>query len=75
MLGGIPQKVLTGFDGPVTFSPDGKRLAFRRYYPQQGETALIVANAEDGSGEQILAGASCTSFFQPAGRHGRRTER
>ncbi len=39
----------------ITFSPDGKRVAFLRGdYPSQGESSLLVANV-DGSGEQKLA--------------------
>jgi len=53
-LGGTPTKVIEDVDSPVTFSPDGKRLAFRRGYRAQSETGLIVANS-DGSGEYVLA--------------------
>lgn len=57
VLGGLAQKVLTGTVGTVTFSPDGKRLAFARNDPQQGETVLFVADADsDGEArEQRLA--------------------
>jgi Tol biopolymer transport system component len=47
---------------PITFSPDGKRFAFVRDYPADGETAIIVANA-DGSDEQKLAGRRGFDFF------------
>jgi serine/threonine protein kinase len=59
VLGGTAKKILTDIQTPVTFSPDGKRLAFVRENPTEAETALIVANA-DGSGEQKLA--SCRGF-------------
>jgi Tol biopolymer transport system component/DNA-binding winged helix-turn-helix (wHTH) protein len=54
VLGGVPQKVLTDIDSPFAFSPDGKRLAFMRFYPE-GETAVVVADAHDGSAESKLA--------------------
>ena len=54
VLGGLPQKVLTGLGSPITFSPDGQRLAFMRFYPE-GETAVVVADAQDGGEEQKLA--------------------
>ena len=54
VLGGVQQKVLTDIDSPFTFSPDGKRLAFMRFYPE-GETAIIAADAHDGSAESKLA--------------------
>jgi len=54
VLGGSARKLLFDVDTAVSFSPDGKKLAFMRGYPQPGESVLIVANA-DGSGEQKLA--------------------
>ena len=53
-LGGTPRKLLFDVDTAVTFSPDGRQVAFLRGYPQFGETALMVANA-DGSSERKLA--------------------
>ena len=54
VLGGVTQKVLSGLGSPITFSPDGQRLAFMRFYPE-GETAVVVADAQDGGGEEKLA--------------------
>lgn len=54
VLGGVQQKVLTNYDSPVAFSPDGRRVAFVRFYTG-GETAIVVAEAQDGGGEQKLA--------------------
>jgi serine/threonine protein kinase len=65
ILGGTPVKVLDKIDGPVTFSPDGKRLAFvRANYPTEDESALIVANA-DGTNEQSLANRKKPERFAP----------
>lgn len=50
-LGGLPKKLITGVNSIVTFSPDGRRLAFVRNFPDQDESALMVAHA-DGTGEQ-----------------------
>jgi len=52
-LGGTPRKVLFDVDTAVTFSPDGKRVAFQRGYPQKNQSALMVAGA-DGSNESPL---------------------
>ena len=53
-LGGPPVKILEKIDGPVSFSPDGKRFVLvRGNYPNAGESALVTANA-DGSNEQTL---------------------
>jgi len=55
VFGGTPTKITEWLDGPVTLSPDGKRMAFvRGSFPAEGESALMVANI-DGSGEQVLA--------------------
>ena len=54
MLGGTPVKVLDRIDAPVSFSPDGKQFVLLRgNYPNRGESALVVANA-DGSGQYDL---------------------
>jgi serine/threonine protein kinase/Tol biopolymer transport system component len=55
-LGGTPRKLLTGIDNSVTFSPDGKQIAFFRRSITEGdrEDALMIANA-DGTGERKLA--------------------
>jgi Tol biopolymer transport system component len=62
VLGGHAKKVLAGIDGPVTFSPDGKRFAFVRDYLSRGERALMVANA-DGGGERELATRKNPDYF------------
>src|SRR6185436_16652743 len=55
VFGGTPTKITEWLDGPVTLSPDGKRMAFvRGSFPAEGESALVIANI-DGSGERILA--------------------
>src|SRR6185369_6494860 len=48
-LGGVPDKLLEDVDSPVTFSPDGKQMAFIRFGP--GNAAIVIANI-DGSGER-----------------------
>jgi Tol biopolymer transport system component len=52
-LGGNPRKLLVNIASPVTFSPDGKQLAFIRAYKNQDESALMIANA-DGTDEKEL---------------------
>ena len=54
VLGGPERKLLSDVDTNITFSPDGKKLAFMRGAPSRGERSLIVANA-DGTGEQTVA--------------------
>jgi serine/threonine protein kinase len=51
VLGGTPRKLIEDANGPISFSPDGSRIAFRR---KAGASLLMIANA-DGSGIQTLA--------------------
>lgn len=53
VLGGTAKDIASDVDSAVTFSPDMKRIAFFRDYPDVPQTALIVVNA-DGSGERKL---------------------
>src|SRR5205085_4758705 len=50
-LGGTPQPFLRDVDSPLSFSPDGSRVAFIRGYPRQNEVSVVIASA-DGSGDQ-----------------------
>jgi Tol biopolymer transport system component/DNA-binding winged helix-turn-helix (wHTH) protein len=52
-IGGVSQKLLTNVSGPITLSPDGKRLAFVRPEVEHGICNLIITNA-DGTGEYTL---------------------
>lgn len=49
-----PVKLVEDVDSPITFSPDGKRFAWIRQFPQAGDSALFIANS-DGSGQQKIA--------------------
>ncbi len=53
VLGGNPIKIISNVQGPITFSPDGKRIAFNRFYPSTGNFALVVASS-DGSQQKDL---------------------
>ncbi|MGI9068051.1 MAG: hypothetical protein ACR2HX_16815, partial [Pyrinomonadaceae bacterium] len=63
VLGGTSRKLLENASR-ISFSPDGKRFAFNRRYPSEGEDTVIVANA-DGTGEQKLAVRRHPDFFLP----------
>ncbi len=54
VLGGDAQQLKFDVDTPVSFSPDGKQIAYERGYLDRGEVTLFVANA-DGGGERALA--------------------
>ncbi|HEX6625714.1 MAG TPA: protein kinase, partial [Pyrinomonadaceae bacterium] len=61
-LGGASKKVIERVDSAVAFSPDGRRFAFVRALPQQGESTLVIVNA-DGTGERALATRKTPDFF------------
>jgi Tol biopolymer transport system component len=54
MVGGTPRKLVSDVDSAVTFSPDGKRLAFMRNSNQRAEAALMAADS-DGANERTVA--------------------
>jgi Tol biopolymer transport system component len=54
VLGGTPQLVVSDVDSNITFSPDGKRMAYLRGNdPEVGKFRLLSA-ALDGSDEKVL---------------------
>ena len=63
VLGGTSKKLLEDVSR-ISFSPDGKRFAFIRRYPSEGQDALIVVNA-DGTAEQKLTTRTHPDFFLP----------
>jgi eukaryotic-like serine/threonine-protein kinase len=64
VLGGAPRRIMAGVTSPVTFSPDGKQLAFVR--PSSSESDLIVANI-DGTGERKIATRKLPAYFSFGG--------
>src|ERR1700674_36000 len=54
MVGGTPRKLISDVDSAVTFSPDGRRLAFMRNSNQRVEAALMTADSE-GTNERKVA--------------------
>jgi Tol biopolymer transport system component len=53
-LGGAATQLVRDVDTSVTFSPDGKQIAYMRGLPDEAVWKLMIASA-DGSGEQQLA--------------------
>ncbi|MGE0593249.1 MAG: winged helix-turn-helix domain-containing protein [Vicinamibacterales bacterium] len=51
VLGGLPRRILSGIDSAVTFSPDGRQLAFLR-----------VESAGDGGSSLVVAGVDGTDM-------------
>jgi serine/threonine protein kinase len=54
VLGGTPQSIVQDVDTNITFSPDGRRMAYARANdPEVGKYRLLTANL-DGSEETVL---------------------
>ena len=65
VLGGTTTQLLTNIDSPVTFSPDGKQIAFvRGDFNSKGQSSLVIANA-DGTDEHALVVKSLPESFSP----------
>jgi eukaryotic-like serine/threonine-protein kinase len=65
VLGGTPRRVLDGVASPVTFSPDGKQIAF--VSEGLGETSLKVANTDGSGTARVLATSQRPGFFSVDG--------
>jgi Tol biopolymer transport system component len=56
-LGGAPRLIVSDVNNYVrfslAFSPDGKRIVYKRFIRDKGEVQLLVANA-DGTGEHVI---------------------
>lgn len=65
VLGGVETALPMRADSPVTFSPDGSRMAYMRVavVETKTETSLLVANA-DGTGEEVLNSRSDGMAYQ-----------
>jgi Tol biopolymer transport system component/DNA-binding winged helix-turn-helix (wHTH) protein len=62
-LGGTARKITTSINSPVTFSPDGRRIAFTRNDDTKQTVLLITANA-DGTEERVMASRSQPEWLQ-----------
>src|SRR5215831_4131965 len=68
LLGGAPQKLAADVDSNVSFSPDGKSLAFMRFNnPEPGKYRLIARPVENSEGdERVLAsGPISQAMYSP----------
>ena len=54
-LGGTPRRLLDGADTAVSFSPDGRQMAYAMMDVATGELRLLIANA-DGGGVRKVSG-------------------
>jgi serine/threonine protein kinase/Tol biopolymer transport system component len=64
VLGGTPRLLIQDVDSAVSFSPDGKRLVFVRNSDTDGDTKMIIANA-DGTAQHVLAKLPLPGYRDP----------
>lgn len=59
-LGGSPRQLVVNVETAVTFSPDGRQIAFLR--KRDGAAALIIAEADGAEEHEVATGTSPNSF-------------
>ncbi|HEY3971463.1 MAG TPA: protein kinase [Candidatus Sulfotelmatobacter sp.] len=67
LLGGTPEKLAEDVDSNVTFSPDGRQVAFMRYdNPNPGEYELLTKDLQSGAEKALVKGSEKQSLNLPA---------
>ena len=67
VLGGTPQKLVTDVDTNITFSPDGRSLAYMvNNNPEFGKFRLVTYAIETGEGKTLVVGSADQLLWDPA---------
>jgi eukaryotic-like serine/threonine-protein kinase len=67
VLGGTPQKLVTDVDTNITFSPDGRNLAYSvNNNPEIGKFRLVTYSLETGEGKTLVLGNANQILWGPA---------
>ena len=67
ILGGTLQLTVHEADSPITFSPDGKRIAYvRTGHPDPDKFSLLTANADGSDEKTLVTGPMTAQPFYPA---------
>jgi serine/threonine protein kinase len=67
VLGGTPQKLVTDVDTNITFSPDGRALAYSvMNNPELGKFRLVIYSLETGEGKTLVTGNMGQALYAPA---------
>jgi len=67
LLGGTAEKLAEDVDSNITFSPDGRRIAFMRYdNPDPGRYRLIVRSLDSGEETTLTGGPNSQGLYNPA---------
>lgn len=68
VLGGPIKLLGQDIDSNATISPDGRRMAFMRGYPQKDIAILAVANADGTQEQPLITKQGQRDVYPPAGR-------
>ncbi len=67
VLGGTPQKLIADVDTNITFSPDGRSLAYGvQNNPELGKFRLVTYSLETGEGKTLVTGNMNQFLWSPA---------
>jgi serine/threonine protein kinase len=67
VLGGTPQKLVTDIDSNVTFSPDGRQIAYFRFNnPEPGKERLLLLPVDGGDEKILYSGPTNGGLQDPA---------
>jgi eukaryotic-like serine/threonine-protein kinase len=67
VLGGTPQKLITDIDSNITFSPDGRSLAYVvNNNPELGKFRLVTYSLETNEGKTLITDSSSRLLLGPA---------
>ncbi len=67
LLGGMPERLAEDVDSNITFSPDGRKIAFMRHdNPEPGKYRLIVRSLESGEESVLASGPNGQAVYNPA---------
>ncbi len=67
LLGGTPERLAADVDSNLTFSPDGRKLAFMRYdNPDANKYQLIVRSVDTGDETVLTGGPDSQALYNPA---------
>ena len=67
LLGGTAEKLAEDVDSNISFSPDGRRIAFMRYdNPEPGKYRLIVRSLDGGAETVLTGGSNSQGLYSPA---------
>jgi serine/threonine protein kinase/sugar lactone lactonase YvrE len=66
VLGGEPQRLIHNIGTEPSFSPDGQKFAFWRYYRNEGNADLVLASADSGAETTLVKNYGSARAGSPA---------